>query len=440
MEKQVKILVVDGSRVLRRVMQAALVRHLGSDRLRIYVAGTAAEAQARLDHERFDLITSALQLPDMHGIDLCRQLRRTPANRFTPFVVVTAEPHERHMREGYSAGVTDYFDKTRGVQEFTNFVRGLVDRYAALSGRILYIEDNDLDAAFLTRKMERHGLTVLRVASAEVALKIVDDSFDAVVTDFFLDSELSGGDFLHMLRCGLRFGLEALPVLVITGESNAEIQAEIFRAGGNDFVTKPVTEEVFLSRLRSLLLIRRQFTRLQRQSEEIQRMASQDILTGVYNRRYLIERANQFLAEPRNRPAWAVLIDLDHFKSINDRYGHATGDRVLAATGALFRGCAREGDVIARSGGEEFVLLLRCRSREECMEEIESLRARIEALCPEGLTVTASIGVATGRRADEDFESILEEADRAMYRAKEEGRNRVVMADIMPPRQQKSFL
>src|SRR5512139_2780508 len=148
MEKQVKILVVDGSRVLRRVMQAALVRHLGSDRLRIYVAGTAEEALARLNDERFDLITSALQLPEMNGIELCRQLRRTPSNRFTPFVVVTAEPHQRHMREGYSAGVTDYFDKTRGVQEFTNFVRGLVDRYAALSGRILYIEDNDLDAAY----------------------------------------------------------------------------------------------------------------------------------------------------------------------------------------------------------------------------------------------------------------------------------------------------
>ena len=434
MDKQVKILVVDGSRVLRRVMQAALLKHLGSERLRIAVAGTADEALGRLNTERFDLITSALQLPDTHGIELCRQLRGIPANRFTPFVVVTAEPHERHMREGYSAGVTDYFDKTRGMREFTAFVRSVVDRYAALSGRILYIEDNDLDAALLTRKMERHGLTVVRVTSAEEALALVDNSFDAVVADYFLSNELSGGDFLHMLRCGMRYGLEALPVLVITGEDNAEIQAEIFRAGGNDFVTKPVTEEVFLSRLRSLLLIRRQFTRLQRQSEEIQRMASQDILTGVYNRRYLIERANHFLAEPHNRRAWVVLVDLDNFKSINDCHGHAAGDRVLAAVGALFRGFVREGDVIARSGGEEFVLLLRSREREECVEEVEVLRARIEALCPEGLAVTASIGVATGRRADEDFESILEEADRAMYRAKEEGRNRVVMADLMPQR------
>jgi two-component system cell cycle response regulator len=431
MEKNLKILVVDGSRVSRSVIRAALTSHVAVEKVEIATAGSAGEALDCLASDQYDLITSALQLPDMYGIELCRTVRARPAYRFTPFIVVTAEPHERHMKDGFRAGVTDYYDKTRGMQEFVGFVRGLVDRYTALPGKVLYVEDSDLEAALMTQMMERQGLTVVRVASAEQALQLVDDGFDAVVTDFFLQDEMSGGDFLHTLRCGKRMSHEELPVLVLTGSGNADIQAEIFHAGGNDFVTKPVVEEVFLSRLRSLLVVKNQFRLLRRQSEEMRRMASQDILTGVYNRRYLVERATQFLAERRNFPAWVVVLDLDHFKAINDRYGHITGDHVLRAVGALFRGFFREGDVIARYGGEEFVILLRSRSREECLEEMEELRRRVEALRPEGLALTASIGVASNLgRTEPGFEAVLDEADRAMYRAKDLGRNRVVMAGV----------
>jgi two-component system cell cycle response regulator len=429
MDRDLKILVVDGSRVSRNVISSTLAAHSGSEHLQIVTAPSAGEALARLAAEKFDLITSSLQLPDMYGIEFCRTVRAQPSYRYTPFVVVTAEPHERHIKDGFRAGVTDYYDKTRGVHEFGSFVRGLLERYTMLPGKVLYVEDQDVEAALMMPMMERQGLTVLRARSAEQALSFVDESFDLVVTDFSLKGEMSGGDFLHTLRCGMRVSPEQLPVLVITGSSNSDIQAEIFHAGGNDFVTKPVVEDVFLSRLRSLLVIERQFRMLRRQSEEMRRMASLDILTGVYNRRYLVERANQFLADPHNHPAWVAVLDLDHFKAINDEHGHVIGDHVLQDIGALFRKLFRKGDVIARSGGEEFVFLLKGRSRQECLEAMEDLRLRIEQLRPEGLQITASIGVASSlHRPGANFEGILDEADRAMYHAKQFGRNRVVMA------------
>lgn len=429
MEKNLKILVVDSSRVSRSLIRTALTAHTSSERMEIATVASAREALQCLATDKFDLITSALQLPDMYGIELCRTVRAQAAHRYTPFIVVTGEPHERHMKEGFRAGVTDYYDKNHGMQEFMGFVTGLVDRYTALSGRILYVEDSDLEASLTTQMMENQGLTVVRASSAEEGLRLVDETFDAVVTDFYLQGDMSGGDFLHNLRCGKRFNHEELPVLVITGSGNADIQTEIFHAGANDFVIKPLSEEVFLSRLRSLLLIKKQFRLLRRQSDEMRRMASQDILTGVYNRRYLVERANQFLADARHYPAWVVVLDLDNFKTINDRYGHMTGDHVLKAVGVLFRGFFRKEDVIARSGGEEFVILLSGRSREECQEEMEELRRRIEALMPEGLLLTASIGVASNiGRPEAGFESILDEADRTMYRAKDLGRNRVIVA------------
>jgi two-component system cell cycle response regulator len=427
MEKNLKVLVVDGSRVSRSLIRVALASHSSANRVEVTTAGSAVEALDQLAHQKFDIVTSALQLPDMYGLDLCRTLRGQNAYRYTPFIVVTAEPYERHMREGFRAGVNDYYDKTRGMDEFMGFVRDLVDRYAGVSGKVLYVEDSNIEAALVTQMMESQGLTVVRATHAEQALDLIDSSFDVIVTNFFLSGELSGGDFLYALRCGKRLSEEELPALVITGSSNVAIQTEIFHAGGNDFVVKPVVEEVFLTRLRSLLLTKKRFNLLRQQSEEMRRMASLDILTGVYNRRYLVERANRFLADSANQPAWVVMLDLDHFKTINDHHGHATGDRVLTAIGALFRGFFREGDVIARSGGEEFVLLLRNRTRDECLDEMELLRQRIESLNPEGLPLTASIGVAS-HGGEASFESIQEHADRAMYRAKELGRNRVVVA------------
>jgi two-component system cell cycle response regulator len=426
MDTHLKVLVVDGSRVSRRIIARALATEIQAETMEITAVGTAAEALALLATSRFDLITSALLLPDMYGIELCRQLRSSHAHRFTPFILVTAEPHERLMKQGYSAGVTDYYDKTRGFKDFVGFIRSFTARYSRLQGKVLYLEDSYTEAKMAKAMMEHHGLEVVCAASAEQALALLDESFDLVVADFFLQEEMSGGDFLHAIRCGKRLAREQLPVLVITGGEGASMQAEVFHAGANDFVTKPVVEEVLISRIRSLLLIKQQFTQLTRQSEEMRRMANLDGLTGVYNKRYLLDQAEAIVANPRHQPLWVALLDLDHFKSINDRYGHLTGDRVLAGVASLMKYYFRLHDVIARIGGEEFVALLLRRTRQECLSEIEELRRRIEALCPAGFPVTASIGLSTNLgRPEVGFDQLSFEADQAMYLAKQSGRNQV---------------
>lgn len=426
MEKNVRILVIDGSRVSRAVISKILKTELDVETLGISAVGSAREALELLAKKKFDLITCSILLPDMYGIDLCKTIRRNGAHRFTPFIVVTAEPHYRLMKEGFSAGVTDYYDKTQGFKNFVRFVRDFAERHAGLVGKVLYLEDNDMEARIITAIMEHHGLEVIRAVSAEQALKVIDDSFDLIVADFYLEEDMSGGDFLHAVRCGLRYSREELPVLVVTGESDRDMQAEIFHAGGNDFVTKPAMEEVLISRIRSLLLIKQQFHQLKKQSDELRRLATTDSLTQVYNKRYLLDRAAKLLAERENHPLWTVIIDLDHFKMINDRRGHLVGDKVLAGIGALLAREIGEKDVVARIGGEEFVVILVNRTETECMRDAENLRQGIEALRPAGFVVTASVGVSgTLNRAHVDFSDLLMEADQAMYTAKEGGRNQV---------------
>jgi two-component system cell cycle response regulator len=432
MDKARKILVIDSSRVSRKIIGTILMNEMGADRVALTAVGSGREALAVLEVQRFDLITSSVLLPDMDGVEVCRAVRRQNAHRFTPFIVVTAEPHMRFIREGYSAGVTDYYDKTQGVRAFARFIREFLERHAALVGKVLYLEDNSTDARVGSAIMAHYGLQVVRANSAEAALELLDDSFDLVVTDFFLERNLTGGDFLHNLRCGLRYSREELPVLVMTGQEDPSMQAQIFHAGGNDFITKPIVEEVFISRVRSLLLMKQQFTELRRHSDEMRRRANTDSLTGLHNQRYLMERAGPAVAAHDNYPLCVIVLDLDRFKDINDRHGHLIGDRVLEAVGRLLCDTVRQNDLVARMGGEEFVLLFVRRQPASCVAEMEALRAAIEALRPAGVAVTASIGVSTNlNRAEVTFNALLTEADQAMYSAKQSGRNRVVYYDTI---------
>jgi two-component system cell cycle response regulator len=429
MDKNLKILVVDGSRVARKLISRALGSEIDASTMEIAAVSSAGEAIQLLAAHRFDLITSALLLSDMYGIELCRKVRSSQAHRFTPFVLVTGEPHERLMKEGFGAGVTDYYDKTRGFKDFLAFVRSLAARYSRLYGKVLYLEDNDAEARATIAIMEHHGLDVVRVKSAEQALDVIDKSFDLVVSDFFLSESMSGGDFLHNLRCGHYFTREELPVLIITGGDRPNLQAEIFHAGGNEYVNKPIVEEIFVSRIRSLLLIKQQFRMLKKQSEEMQRMASVDSLTGVFNKRYLVDNIDAILEDTKSHPAWLAMIDLDHFKSINDHYGHMAGDHVLRGVGRLMKGFFRDTDIVARVGGEEFVVVMTRRTPRDCLAEIESLRRAIEALQPGGFGVTASIGLANNIHQPRlSLDELLFAADTAMYRAKQIGRNRVCQA------------
>lgn len=426
-KKNLRILVIDSSRVSRKVISRTLASEIEAEDIAITAVGTAQEALQVLRQQRFDLITCSILLPDMYGIDLCKMIRKTDAHRFTPFIVVTAEPHARLMREGFSAGVTDYYNKTQGFKDFVHFIRGFAERHAGLVGKVLYLEDSDTDAEMTRGIMERHGLEVVRVVSAEQALKVVDDGFDLIVADFYLDDDMSGGDFLHTIRCGLRYSREELPVLMMTAAEDRTMQAEIFHAGGNDFVIKPVMEEILISRIRSLLLIKQQFHQLRRQSEELRRLATTDSLTGTFNKRYLLDRAHSALHDLDNYPAWLVLVDLDHFKEVNDQHGHLVGDQVLQGVGALLNRSIRKGDIVARVGGEEFAMLLAARTADQCRDEVEQLRQALEDLKPAGFVVTASIGISSNaNRSDASFTDLFCEADQAMYVAKRDGRNRVI--------------
>lgn len=430
-----RILVVDGSEVARTIVTRVVEGQVPY--ARITHCGTAREALACMQAEHFDLITTALMLPDMDGLDFSRQVRVDPVHHFTPIIVVSGDADERLLREGFAAGVTDYFDKSLGYHAFASFIGDFTRRHTGMVGRILYVEDCPTAAALTMRLMERHGLQVLHTTSAEQALDLLleagpegmtaEGNIDIVVTDFYLKGRLTGGDLLHAIRAKLRFSQQEMPVLVITAADGDEgRQTEVFHAGANDFVGKPIVEAVLMARIRSLLLIKQQFNALKSQTEEMRVLATTDSLTGVRNKRFLLDHGEQFVADRRKQPVSVMLLDIDHFKKINDSYGHITGDRILETLGQLLLDNLREDTLIVRFGGEEFAVLLpRCTLR-EAQRRGEVLRAQVEALRPLGYPITISIGLAaTGIHPEFTLTQLLTLADRALYAAKAHGRNRV---------------
>ena len=212
---------------------------------------------------------------------------------------------------------------------------------------------------------------------------------------------------------------------MLTSNDDKETQVEVFHAGGNDFVTKPIIEEVIMARIRLLLLIRHQFEALKQQTENMRWIAATDSLTGVRSKRYLIDNGNEYIQNSANQPVWAVLIDIDFFKKINDTLGHITGDHVLAELGAKLNK-AFPNDMVVRFGGEEFSILMINQTQAETLKKVETLRKDIEKLNPADVKITISIGLASMQdHPESDLTQILALADKALYHSKETGRNRV---------------
>lgn len=267
--QQPRVLIVDGSRVVRRLIEQVLQAELPG--VTVVACASGEEALARLDEGSFDFVTTALRLPDMDGADLARRIRAHAPQAYVPIVVVSGSAQERLMARTLGDDVTDYFDKSLGFQALAAFIGGYVHPVERITGQVLYVEDSRVVALATSRILERHGLSVRHVVSAEEAIRIVEDergddglpTVDLVLTDVSLKGALTGGDLLDRIRnhCGLGKGL--LPVLVMTGDDNPRSQAVLLRAGANDLVSKPIDERLLVTKLQFQLRVSQHLRRQQ---------------------------------------------------------------------------------------------------------------------------------------------------------------------------------
>lgn len=249
------VMVVDGSKVARKLIEQVLKTDLPN--VTVLSCESGAEAKRQLENGTFDLVTTALQLPDMDGLELARHIREHTTQMYIPIIVVSGNVDERLIARELSEHVTDYFDKSLGFKALADFIRGYISPEMQISGDVLYVEDSRVVALATRRMMEKYGLTVLHVVSVEDALALLETAkaqgkipgADVVLTDVNLKGELTGGDLLDHVRNQFSYSKGQLPILVMTGDDNPRNQAALLRAGANDLVQKPIEERLLITKL-----------------------------------------------------------------------------------------------------------------------------------------------------------------------------------------------
>jgi diguanylate cyclase (GGDEF)-like protein len=304
---------------------------------------------------------------------------------------------------------------------------------------VLVVDDDPVTCAALQGDLTHAGFGVHVAHGADEAMNILRANHPTIVITDWLMPGTDGLELCRAIRQETVLGFAY--VIMLTVNSDAPRLVEAFEVGVDDFLPKPFELGVLLARMRAAIRIvdtqaelARRNAELETANRRLQELASTDELTGLANRRAGLERLQEYwdAASRHHHPLSCALIDVDHFKQLNDTYGHSMGDHVLREVSAVFARGRRSSDVVCRYGGEEFLLVLPHETAEgamlaaaRCRELIESHHISLGAL---SLSVTVSIGVAQRTSAIENAAQLLRAADDALYAAKENGRNTVRLA------------
>lgn len=250
-----RVMVVDGSKVVRRLIEQLLIKDVPG--VTVIACETGAQARQALQQGVIDLVTTALRLPDMDGLELANFIREHAPQAYIPIIVVSGDVQERLVQRSFTDAVTDYFDKSLGFQALSAFIHGYVRPEPLEGGQVLYVEDSKVVALATRRMLEKHGLQVILVVSVEDALAHLDTARaqgrvpgpDLVLTDVYLKGGLTGQDLLERVRGEYGYAKAQLPILVMTGDDNPANQSALLKAGANDLVQKPIEERLLVTKL-----------------------------------------------------------------------------------------------------------------------------------------------------------------------------------------------
>lgn len=450
-----RVLVVDD--VLPNVK--LLEQRLNQEYFDVLTATSGAEALELVSREKPDVVLLDVMMPGMDGFEVCKRIKGDDKSSHIPIVLVTALDQPEDKAKGLDAGADDFL--TKPVKEVALYARvrslarlkfmmdelrnrdvtstmmgmpGLEENLDAITdARVLLICDKEDTHKDMSEMLSALG-DVIRVPGDDAAVdKARDGNFDVILVDLDLDD----ADGLRIAsRIRSLSETRNLAILVLTAAEDTYRIVKALDIGCNDYASRPFDQLELTARVKTQLKRKRFADRLRENLHMSVRLATTDAVTGLYNRHYMTSHLKTMAeqAKANRKPLSVALLDLDHFKSVNDTHGHAAGDEVLAEFARRVTTSIRGLDLAARYGGEEFVVIMPDCGEEIALEIGERLR-RVAADTPfeiaggeKEIKVTVSIGVATLTAHDIPPNLLLEQADEALYVAKGNGRNRVILA------------
>jgi two-component system cell cycle response regulator len=450
-----RVLVVDDVPANIRLAEA----RLSADYFDVVTAANGFEALEICERGQCDIVLLDLMMPGMDGFEVARRLKANPATYHIPIIMLTALDQPSDRVRGIEAGADDFvtkpFDDVALLTRVRSLARlkmitdelrlrasatrefGLPDPLpdmlaeTGIGGRILLLEDRPTALGWIANMLQGEQQVETQQDPKEAMFRLAEGDHDLAIISLDL------GNFDALRLCSQIRSLERTRYLPILLLAEAEDRDRLLRGldlGVNDYLIRPIDRNELRARARTQVRRRRYADRLRDTVQHSIEMAITDDLTGLNNRRYLDRHLAVMLeqATTRGQPVSMMLIDVDYFKSINDRFGHSAGDDVLREFAQRLRGNVRGIDLTCRYGGEEFVVVMPDTNEAVARTVAERLRHHIEAKPfsvlggTRAVDVTISIGIATRDMGADDVPSLLRRADEAVYRAKREGRNRVV--------------
>ncbi|MDK9716365.1 MAG: diguanylate cyclase [Trichlorobacter sp.] len=305
-----------------------------------------------------------------------------------------------------------------------------------MADSVLIIDDSEAVREKIIKTLESRDL-FSRFYQAEDGLegfkKLLASPVDIILCDLEMP-RMDGFKFLGMLKG--RPEVSDTPVIILTGNDDRELKIKGLEQGACDFITKPFDPEELVARMRVHLKIKHLQDDLKRSNELLLELSNTDHLTGLFNRRFLMEALDKEVQRARRKDGQValLLLDIDHFKRVNDTHGHLQGDVVLQKVALHIQKELRSYDIAARYGGEEFVAVLPDTSLKEAFNVADRIRLSVQGMRFAGSLaderVTVSLGVALfPSPCFDDIDGLLRASDEALYQAKERGRNRVIISD-----------
>jgi diguanylate cyclase (GGDEF)-like protein len=402
-----KILIVEDSRNLAAFIQASVKNDTG---LSGDIALSYAEAEKLLDENEYFAAVTDLNLPDAPAGAMVETL----IERNIPTIVYTGDYSDELRVKIWKKKIVDYVIKRD--PESDKYVSRLIGQLCKnINIDVLIVDDSIILRNSMKRLLEAHLFRVHAFGSANEALEQAGklENLKLVISDYMMP-DMDGFEFVRNIR--KNYTKDKVAFIGVSGTAKEEVSAKFIKFGANDFMMKPFSHEQFYTRvnqnLQMMLMI-----------ENILDLSNKDFLTGLYNRRYFFIEMDRVF--DKNAEKTVCIMDIDHFKRVNDTYGHDGGDAVLKLVARLLKAYVGKKGFVSRFGGEEFCIYL---SEKVCGEFFEGMRRMIEDSVIDfdgvDIKITASFGVTSvsGKSVD----AMITEADSLLYDAKTSGRNRVI--------------